>query len=98
MPSPTWNRLKLNWAEDSAFSEFTGAAAEERIPDGVSFEEKNETAFPDQKTGAGKEVDELFRSSNVPVRSFFFEGSEEDRPLLMGRSRFRRVIFTPPTE
>ena len=81
MPSPTWNRLKLNWAEDSAFSEFTGAAAEERIPDGVSFEEKNETAFPDQKTGAGKEVDELVRSSNVPVRSFFFEGSEEDRPL-----------------
>lgn len=83
MPSPTWNRLKLNEAIERAFSEKNDPAEERRIPSKVSFEEKDKTSYKDQHTGAGEEVDELIASSDIPVRRYVFEGIINDEPLFI---------------
>lgn len=81
MPSPTWNRLKVNEAVERGFAAAKEPFEEKKVPGGVSFEQKKETAFPDQKTGAGEEVQKTVTSSNIPARSFVFENSKEDEPL-----------------
>ena len=81
MPSPTWNRLKLNEACDVAFLDEKNPKEESRIPSEVSFEEKDKTSFKEQRTGAGEEVEKMVLSSGVPVRSFAFKGRKNDEPL-----------------
>ena len=67
MPSPTWNRLKLNEACESAFSAENDPKEESRIPSEVSFEEKDRTSFKEQRTGAGEEVEKMENLGRAPI-------------------------------
>lgn len=69
LPSPTWNRLKLNQAKLSADVK-SNAKAEFEIPTGISHSIIENSSFDNIPTGVGSDLSKLIKEANISTHKF----------------------------